>query len=69
MINLIQFEQKLFFSYNFKSINFHEILKKYCLFNKAPLHIAIEKQNIEIVKLLLARKEIDVNTKSVLKSF
>ena len=30
-------------------------------FNKSALQIAIENENIEIVKLLLGRKEIDVN--------
>ena len=28
---------------------------------KAALHIAVEKENIEIVKLLLTREDIDVN--------
>lgn len=34
--------------------------------NQAPLHIATDKCNIEIVKLLLERPEIDINIKSVL---
>lgn len=30
-------------------------------FNKTALHIAIEKEKMEIIKLLLSKKEIDVN--------
>lgn len=32
-----------------------------------PLHIAIEKNKIKIVKLLLAHPNIDVNAKYILK--
>ena len=35
-------------------------------FQKAALHIAIEKENIEIVKILLSNKNIDVNLSTVL---
>ena len=33
--------------------------------DRTPLHIAIEKGKSEIVKLLLTRKELDVNIKSI----
>ena len=33
-------------------------------FNQTPLNIAIEKENIEIIKILLTRNDIDVNEKS-----
>lgn len=35
------------------------------LFNKTPLHIAIEKMNLPIVQLLLSNPKIDVNIKSI----
>ena len=34
------------------------------ILNKTPLHYAITKNNIEIIKLLLACSEIDINIKS-----
>ena len=33
--------------------------------NKTALHIAVEKGNLEVVQLLLERKEIDVNVKAI----
>lgn len=30
-------------------------------FDKTPLHLAVEKNNIEIIKLLLSCEKIDVN--------
>lgn len=36
------------------------------LFNKTALFYAIEEYNLEIIKLLLANQQIDVNSKSVL---
>ena len=33
---------------------------------KAPLHIAVQKRNFEIIQLLLKQKKIDVNIKTVL---
>ena len=33
--------------------------------NKTALHIAVEKGNTEIVQLLLAQKNIDVNSKLI----
>lgn len=38
------------------------------LFYKASIHLAIEKQNTEIVKLLLSCKTIDVNIVSISNS-
>lgn len=32
-------------------------------FNKYPLHIAVENGNIEIIKLLLEKKDININVK------
>ena len=34
-------------------------------FNKTPLYIAVEKENIDILKLLISRPEIDLNIKSI----
>ena len=34
-------------------------------FYKTPLHIAIEKENIDIIKLLLSNEKLNVNLKSV----
>lgn len=45
---------------------FHQIPKN-IFFNKTALHIAVELENIEIVKLLLKHKNIDVNINSILK--
>ena len=42
----------------FKIISFDEI-KAY--FYKTPLYLAIEKENIEIIKLLLNKENVDVN--------
>ena len=38
------------------------------VFNKTAIHIAIEKQNLEIIRLLLAQKGINVNIMSILKT-
>ena len=38
------------------------------LFNKTALQIAIEKNNNEIVELLLENKNIDINLNSILSS-
>ena len=35
-------------------------------FNKNSLHLAIEKENIKIIMLLLSQPQTDVNVKSVL---
>lgn len=34
--------------------------------NKSPLYIAVEKQNIEIIKQLIELQQTDVNTKAIL---
>lgn len=46
---------------------FDEIFK--ILFQKAALHIAVEKGYIEIVKILIESKKIDVNAKCVFELF
>lgn len=38
-------------------------------FNIAPLYICVQKQNVEMVKLLLTSEQIDVNIKSIQKKF
>lgn len=43
---------------------FYEISKTY--FDQTALHIAIEKGNIDIVKLLLSSKDIDISIKLIL---
>ena len=35
------------------------------IFHKAPLHLAVEKGNVEIVQMLLQYKNIDVNVLSI----
>lgn len=40
-----------------------------CNIDKTPLYMACDKGNVELVKLLLNRKEININDKSVLKDF
>ena len=39
------------------------------LLNKTPLYFAVEKGNIEIIKLLLQNNEIDVNILNIFISF
>lgn len=42
---------------------------KFCkIFNKTILYIAVEKRNIDIVKLLLACENIDINALSIFKT-
>lgn len=36
---------------------------------KSALHIAVEKDNLEIVKLLLKQPNIDVNIKTITKNY
>lgn len=40
-------------------------MKFHSLFNKAALHIAIQKGYTDIVKILLSNSNIDVNSKSI----
>ena len=35
----------------------------YYLFQRTALHLAIENEQIEIIKLLLSRSDIDINVK------
>lgn len=44
---------------------FNKILINF--FNKSALHIACEKQNMEIIKELLACDKLDINLQSILK--
>lgn len=53
--SLMKFKKKFNFLYNFKIQFFHE----------TPLNIAVGKEYLEIVKLLLSRDDINVNQKSV----
>lgn len=36
-----------------------------CFINKTPLYIAVEKGNIDVVQVLLANKDVNVNIKSI----
>lgn len=45
-------------------MSFNEI---FYIFNKAALHIAVEKGDIDMVKILLSSKSIDPNVLNVLK--
>ena len=40
-------------------------MKFWIYFQKTPLHLAVEKENADIVRLLLSHPKIDVNTKSI----
>ena len=44
-------------------------MKLFHQFYKTALHIAVEKENIEIIKLLLTNDQIDVNTLNILKYY
>lgn len=37
----------------------------YLIFNRTPLHIAIEKDNAEIIKLLVENEQFDPNIKYI----
>lgn len=39
---------------------------QFAIFHKTSIHIAVEKENIEIIKLLLANQSIDVNILNIL---
>lgn len=49
-----------------KFINNICLMKFLKLFNKTALFYAIEEYNLDIIKLLLANQQIDVNLKSIL---
>lgn len=40
-------------------------MKLYLFFYKTPLFVAVEKNNLKIIELLLKRQDIDVNQKSI----
>ena len=50
----------------FKIISFNEILIK---FYKTALYLAVEKENLEIVKVLLTNDKIDINIINILFTF
>lgn len=39
------------------------------IFNKTPLHLAVEKGNTEIVKLLISNKNLDINQFFISKEY
>ena len=41
----------------------YHLIKFKITFYKTPLHLAVERQNIEIVRLLLKNKNININIK------
>lgn len=45
------------------------LIKFLFLFNKAPLYIAVQNEDVEIVRLLLQCENIDVNNQVVLNEF
>ena len=50
----------------FKIISFNEIIK---YFYKTALYLAVEKENIEIVKLLLNNNQLDINFLNIFNIF
>lgn len=50
-----------------KSFSF--IIFQFILLNQTPLCLAVKKENIEIIKILLAHKDIDVNILSILNKY
>ena len=64
MIFLIEFQINDFLNEIFFLIDF-EWCFFYTISNKAPLHIAIEKGNLDVVQTLLSNPNIDVNCESV----
>lgn len=65
MILIFKWNLHHFFFIELKKFIFHEVFNFDS--NKQALHIAVEKGNLEVVRLLLERKDIEVNTKSILK--
>lgn len=53
------------FEWNFNNHFYHV---KILIIQKTPLHIAVEKENERIIKLLLLHKKIDVNLFGLLKN-
>lgn len=52
-----------------KISNFTILIQFHCVLYKTPLCIAIEKENDEIVQVLLKRKDIQINVPYVLIIF
>lgn len=42
-------------------------MKLLLLLNKTPFFLAVENENIDIIKILLSNNAIDVNSNSILK--
>ena len=40
-------------------------MKFILIINKAAIHIAVEKRNVEIIKLLVSNENLDVNIKRI----
>ena len=59
----MEFEIKYLIKFDIKIFN--EI--QYKIFHKTALCIAIEKENIEIVKLLLMNEKLDINLLNIFK--
>lgn len=59
---IFQWNYKQYISISFKNIIFNDILN---YINKRPLFLAIKKNDIEIIKLLLNNKKLDVNIKNI----
>ena len=64
--HIFQLDSKSYLSIGFKIISFNWIQNRSDnkpIEQKAALHLAVEKENIEIIKLLLENKYIDINIK------
>lgn len=53
------------YKYNFIKQLFYRILCS--IFYVRPIHEAIEKEDLEIIQLLLANQNLDINIKAILK--
>lgn len=69
---IIIFWNKLFFDvqnkFIFWNLNLYIEMKFINILNKIALHIAVENNNSEFVKLLLGKQDIDINNKYVLST-
>lgn len=72
-VSIIAFNEISFYLFLMKffhlfvyGIAFHNIFMKYnFIFNKPPLFIAVEKENIEIIQMLLNHGNLDGNLKAI----
>ena len=74
--HIIQLHSKSYHSMKFKIISFNEIRNHIFQWNfniiiiyKTALYLAVEKENIEIVKLLLTNDKLDMNIINILNLF